>query len=69
MSDLCSPPCSSLNQIKAARRLGGYRRGGPASSLKFFLFRLTQTIQTNDAHDAVLGGGRHPGEIPFQPEL
>lgn len=66
----CSPPCSSLNQIKATRRLGGHRRGGPASSLKFLPVSFDpDNPLTNGARDAVLGGGRHPGEIPFQPEL
>lgn len=57
------------SQIRATCRLSAI--SAEASTLPqvfLFSFDLDNPL-TNDAHDAVLSGGHHPGKTPFQPEL
>lgn len=71
MSDLCFPLQRSprLSQIKATCRFSAISAEASALPQVFlFSFDLDNPL-TNDAHDAVLSRGHHPGKTPFQPEL
>ena len=69
MSDSCSPsPAHSIKLKPRAASVAIGVAGQQAPSSLPVSFDPDNPL-TNDAHDAVLGGGHHPGKIPFQAEL
>lgn len=59
----------SLNQNEATGRVLCRQRVGRRLPSSLPVPFDPDSPLTNDAHDAILGGGSHPGEIPSQPEL